>query len=77
MGLHPWWLDIWVTLASVCGFLGVMFLLIGVMMVAVEGRKGWDDGLTLVVLGFPIIGILFPLIVFVPFVALYRAVRNK
>jgi len=77
MGLEPWWLDLWAYMAMFTTGIGLLFALIGLIAVAVEGPEAWHDGFTLVVLGFPVVGILFPLIVLVPFVGIYRLIRRK
>lgn len=77
MMVETWWLDLWLTLIfGMTGF-GLLFAIIGVMMVAAQGRSGWPRELTVVVFGFPLVGLLAPLIVLLPFVALYRAVKDK
>lgn len=78
MGLNPWWLDLWATMAVFSTAIGIFFAILGVAMVAMEGRKGWPSQFTYVVLVFPVMGILFPFILIAfPFVALYRVVTDK
>lgn len=79
MGISEiWWLDLWATVAIFMAGLGLFFAFIGMCMVAVEGRKGWDDGVTFGVVGIPLAGILFPFIILaLPIIAIYRAIRNK
>lgn len=72
-----WYLDLWATMFLGMSAFAALFALIGIGVVAFEGRSGWPKELTTVVVGLPLVGLLFPLIVLIPFIALYRAVRNK
>lgn len=72
-----WWLDLWATMAIACAAFALLFAVIGMLIVAFEGRKGWPMELTYVIVMFLATGILFPLVVLIPFVAIYRAVTDK
>lgn len=69
--------EMWLFVGLAMTILAVVFTLIGLAMVALQGRKGWNNDLTFSLLGMLIIGWLWPpLLLALPFVAVYRIVRN-
>lgn len=77
-GLEPWWLDLWVFMASLMAVFAGVLASIGCGLVLFEGRKAWTRELTgtiLFLLGF---GLFFPLVIVVAvLVFIYRVVTGE
>lgn len=70
-------LEIYLAVGAVC--LGIILIAVlgGAFAVAISGREGWGYELNEFIVLIAIIGLLWPLVVFTPFIAVYRAVMNK